>query len=79
MHSYLKEYIVDKEFRMLILKNRIDIINYESIDQIESFKIVICGSNLKITITGDNLVVCKMLDEELLIAGNIKDINMGEV
>ncbi len=72
----LDRYITDKEYKMIIKKEQINIINYIEIKDFSSTKIIIKSPDNIITVTGSNLVVSKMQDNEVLITGSIKLIEL---
>lgn len=72
--SNLKNYIYQKEFKISIKKNSIDIENFTDIGKIESYEIIIYNYSEKVTIKGKNLSINKMLNNELLIFGNYSEI-----
>lgn len=72
----LKNYIVDKELKINILKNKVNIVNYKNIDHFDLEKIIINHDEGIIIIKGDNLVVSKLLDDEILIEGVISNIEL---
>ena len=72
----LDRYITDKEYKMIIKKEQINIINYIEIKDFSSTKIIIKTPDNIITVTGSNLVVSKMQDNEVLITGSIKLIEL---
>lgn len=74
----LRTYIMEDEFEVKILNDRINIINYESIGHLDSNKIIIRHKQGKITINGKGLVLSKLLKDELLIVGKITNIELGE-
>ena len=71
-----RNYLLDETFNMRVLKNKIDICNYESIGYLDNDLIIINYDSGEIKIKGENLVVSKLLNDELLISGNIKIIEM---
>lgn len=73
----VRNFINNNSFRIVIYDNLIDIINYEKIIDINASNIKI-KSNKEISITGKDLLIIKMFDNELLIKGVIKDININE-
>ena len=73
----VRNFINNDSFKIVIYDNLIDIINYEKILDINLNNIKI-KSNKVINIIGKNLCIIKMLDNELLIKGIIKDININE-
>ena len=72
--SNLRYYIFQKEFKITIKKNMIDIENFTNIGKIENYEIVIYNNKEKITIKGKNLSINKMLSSEVLIIGNYNEI-----
>ena len=70
----LDRYLIDKNYKIIIKENIINIINYKEIKDFSSTKIEITSSLGKTIITGENLVVSKMQDNEVLITGKIKMI-----
>ena len=72
--SNLRNYIYQKEFKITIKKNMIDIENFTNIGKIENYEIVIYKNKEKITIKGKNLSINKMLSSEVLILGNYNEI-----
>ncbi len=72
--SNLRNFIYQKEFKITIKKNMIDIENFTNIGKIENYEIVIYNNKEKITIKGKNLSINKMLSSEVLILGNYNEI-----
>ena len=72
--SNLRNYIYQKEFKITIKKNMIDIENFTNIGKIENYEIVIYNNKEKITIKGKNLSINKMLSSEVLILRNYNEI-----
>ncbi len=72
----IKDYVLDTEFRMIIKNHKIGIVNYLGIDHFDGNKITVSYKNGKILVNGDNLVISKLLKDEILIAGNIDTIKM---
>lgn len=72
--SNLRNYIYQKEFKITIKKNMIDVENFTNIGKIENYEIVIYNNKEEITIKGKNLSINKMLSSEVLILGNYNEI-----
>ncbi len=71
MIDKIRDYIRDDEFRLTIFKNRLHIINYLDILTLSNKQISVdTGDNL-IVIKGENLILNKLLDNEILITGKI--------
>lgn len=61
-----------KEFKIYIFKDKINVVNYSKINLITEKEIKIDS----ITIIGDDLTVIKMVDNEILIKGIIKELKL---
>lgn len=76
--SYLRSYIEDTDFRFTYFNNQLDIVNYLKINYLEDSKISLNYKNGNIVIKGSNLRIKKLLDDELLIVGNIENIEFKD-
>ena len=74
----IDNYINDKKFSILYKNNKLDIINYTKIMYFSDTKISISYLDSKYIIIGTNLVISKMLEEEVLITGNIEGISFNK-
>lgn len=74
LFNYLDRYLTDNEYKITITNNYLNIINYQEILDFSNKEIAIRHPNGITIIKGNNLVVSKMQDEELLIKGDIKSI-----
>ena len=79
MFDRVKNYIVDNEFRLTLYVDMLHMINYTKIVSLEESRIVILSHIKRIIITGEQLHLNKLLDDELLIKGNIKNIEVENV
>ena len=70
------EYVKDEEFRFTVFSNRVHVMNYIKIISLQSDIISFTGLNRKVIIKGSGLILNKLLDEELLIVGNIRSIEV---
>ena len=78
LFNYLNRYIVDEEFRVIVMKDYINVINYDEILDFSNNEISIKYDSGIMIIKGKDLVVSKMLDDELLIKGQVKSISYGD-
>ncbi len=76
MYKYLREYIQNTEFKLTLLKGRVNITNYDKLLQIGNKEIILTSYDKKLIITGENLAINKLLDDELLITGEITKIEV---
>ena len=72
-----RSYLLEDEFSINILKGKVDIMNYNTIGNIDSNKIVVYYDGGNVTINGKGLSLIKMLDDEILISGTINNIELG--
>lgn len=70
----LRNYILDNQFKIIMLKNKINIINYLEIDSFDEEKIIIRYKDGVVIVVGNNLIISKLLDDELLISGDISKV-----
>ena len=76
VHKF-RDYILESELKITILENRVDIVNYTEIGHFDSNKIIVRHDKGNIVINGNNLVVSKLLMDEVLISGTIKNIELS--
>ena len=70
----LKDYIYDNKFQIYIINNYIDIINYREVVSFSDSKIIIKSDSNELYINGEDLIINKLLSDELLVKGIIKNI-----
>lgn len=68
------DYIKNESFEVKLDNNYVDVINYLMINYMEDDKILITYKDGSILIKGKNLTVVKLLDNEVLIKGNISSL-----
>ncbi len=74
MFSNIRNYISDNKFRMNIYDNQLNVVNYLDVMSLEDNRISVKYSNGTIIIKGNNLSINKLLEQEMLITGDIKSI-----
>ena len=70
----IRSYILENETKITIVGNKINITNYIDIGHFDSEKIIVKLNKKNITIKGNNLVVSKLMNDEILITGNFNNI-----
>lgn len=75
VHKF-RDYILEEELKITILENKVDIVNYTEIGHFDSNKIIVRHAKGNIVVNGNNLVVSKLLIDEVLITGTIKNIEL---
>ena len=76
MLDRLNNYIDDKKFKLIYEDNLIDIINYTRLITIENNYVSLYINNKKIIIEGKELILKKLLDNELLLNGEVTSLEV---
>lgn len=71
-----RNYIFEEEFTINISKNKINVVNYTTINHFDNHKVTIIHKDGEVIITGNNLVVSRLLLDEVLITGDVKNIEL---
>ena len=74
LFRFVDNYINEKSFSMTYKNNTLDVINYSKILDFSSTLISFEDNKGSYFVEGDNLVISKMMEEEILITGSIKKI-----
>ena len=69
-----RSYLFESDFNMRYINNKLDIVNYKTIDTVENNRIVIKYNEGILDITGDDLKITKLTNDEVLIKGTFKKI-----
>jgi len=77
MLKNLRSIVYDETFKIIVLKNKINIINYDDILIFEDERILVKTRESIIKVTGNNLTINKLYNNELLIEGKIETIEFG--
>lgn len=72
----IKEFLNNQELKITYFNNQVHVLNYKNILLLDEDKIILKKESGTITIKGSNLTLLKLLDEEILIQGQIKSIEM---
>lgn len=70
----IRSYIKETDYKITILSNKINIVNYKDIGHFDSNKIVIKLEEREVIIKGSELVVSKLMNDEILITGDFTNI-----
>lgn len=73
----LDNYLYDKEYKITIKENYVDIVNYDEIVDFTLSKISVRYKNKIIIIEGKDLTISKMIDNEVLVTGIIAMIRIN--
>ena len=69
-----RNYLLEEDFEMKMYKDAINIINFTEIGHFDSYKVIVKCNSLTVYIEGQDLVVSKLLQDEILVSGKIKKI-----
>ena len=72
----IRSFLLEDDFEIRIYKNKVNIVNYDSIGHFDSNKIIVYYNSGNILIKGSDLVVSKLLNDEVLITGIIQNIEL---
>jgi len=70
----MREFVLEAEFKITYLNNKLDIVNYTNISHFDSTKIILNYAKGSLVISGNNLYVSKLLTDEVLVEGSIEKI-----
>ena len=73
----LDNYLYDREYKIIVKDNEVNIINYDEIIEFTLERISVKYKDKKILVEGQNLVISKMVDNEILITGTISVIHIN--
>ncbi len=76
MFERVDNFLNDREFRFTIYENKIHIINFKRIISLEENNASFQSDKKIIHVTGTDLVVRRLLDEEIIITGTISKIEV---
>ena len=77
LRERLDNYLYDKEYKIIIKENYVNIINYDEIVDFSSNSISVKYQNKMIIIEGHNLIISKMIIDELIVIGRITNIRIN--
>lgn len=72
----VKDYVLEREFNINLKNNQINIVNYKSIEHFDNNLVIVLYELGYIDIYGSKLVVTKLLNDEVLVKGNIKKVEL---
>lgn len=75
IHKF-RSYLLEDEFTMNVFKNKIEITNYKEIGHFDLNKVVIKYEDGEILIKGNNLIISRLMNDSILIKGNISIIEL---
>lgn len=79
MKESINRYFNDLDFRYTVYSNMLHIINYTKVLSLEEKRISILVNNKRIVFKGDNFILKKMLDNEVLIRGVVLGVEVNDI
>ena len=76
MFDKIREYVKDEEFRLTIYRDRVYAVNYSNILTLTDSRVTLKVEDVMYVIKGENLVLNKLLDKEILINGKIFNLEV---
>ncbi len=72
----IRSYFLEDELEIKVYKNKVNVINYKNIGHFDSNKVMIYYEKGHLVVSGNNLVVSRLVQDEVLIVGDIKNIEL---
>ena len=76
MGDRFKRYVLERGFKITVIDNNVDVLNYKEVEHFDDNKVVVRYDGGIVTVNGYKLIITKMLDDELLINGKIERIDL---
>lgn len=76
MLSRVKDYILDQEFRLTLLEHRFFAINFSKILSLEETRVSFLTSYGRVVVKGKDFVLHRLLEEEVLVGGEVDGIEV---
>ena len=74
IHNQIKNYILENQFKIIYEDDKVDIVNYQNMGHFDDNKVIVYYDKGIIEIKGKNLIIKKLLKDEVLIKGSIEKI-----
>ena len=75
--SDVRNYLLEKGFEIRLTNKYVDVINYKEIGNFDASNITIYYNGGKVKISGNNMTINKLMDNEIFVVGNIINIELG--
>ena len=72
----VRKYLLEENMEIRITPKYINVVNYESIGHFDTTRVIIYYDGGNVLITGTSLSVSKLMNKEILIFGNINNIEL---
>jgi len=74
----ISAYLFKEQLEIKVFKDKVNIVNYNRLGTFDNCMVSVYHNSGKVIVHGNNLVVSKLLDNEILIIGKITSIELGE-
>ena len=74
IHNQIKNYILENQFKIIYEDDKVDIVNYQNMGHFDDNKVIVYYAKGIIEIKGKNLIIKKLIKDEVLIKGSIEKI-----
>lgn len=71
----IRTFLLDNKYKITIVENFVNVVNYGTIQCFTDKEITFKNEKI-VTIKGDNLIITKLLDDEILIEGNFSSLEL---
>ena len=78
MFKNLRNMVFDKSFKITIYEHRVNINNYSDVLLFTDEEVLITVENKIIKVKGSDLIITRLENNEMLIDGHIKLIDLGD-
>lgn len=72
--NQFRSYLLEENFHINIVDGQVNVVNYESIGHFDSSKVMIHYNGKTLVIKGKNLVVSRLIVDEVLVTGEIQSL-----
>lgn len=79
MKDLIRNYFNDIDFRYTVYPNMLHIINFNKILSLEENRVSIIYKNKRIIFKGENFILNKLLDNEVLIRGGVLGVEVNDI
>ena len=70
----IRSFLLEDNFAVHVYPGRVNVVNYKSIGHFDTNKVILYHEDGFLEIKGENLVVSKLLRDEVLVMGIVKQI-----
>ena len=74
IHNQIKNYILENQFKIIYENDKVDLVNYQNMGHFDDNKVIVYYDKGIIEIKGKNLIIKKLIKDEVLIKGSIEKI-----